>query len=126
MGTAVLVREERELGWDLLESLEEAQYPLQAAFWQYLPESEEWRLFLATSVVEKEGKLQAYRLLQEQMRQMSQDIQETLSPASNITVLRPSDERVKRLIKKYGKVARDRSQFRPTYFGITEDYVYFL
>ncbi|GEM_PF-959889 len=126
MDQAVLVKTERELGWELLEDLEAAQYPLQGAFWQYLYEGEDWRLFLVTPLVDKEGTLNAYRRLREQMEQMSQDIQETLSPAYNITVLRPSDERVKQLRKKYGKVEKDRTQFRSSSLGLNETYIYFL
>lgn len=126
MDTAVLVKEARDMGWKLLESLNTDVFPLQGAFWLYLPEAEDWRLFLVTPLVGSEGTREAYRLLREQMNRMSQDIQETLSPASNITVIRPNDERVKQLQKKYGKVEKDRQSFLPTFLGVTNDYVYFL
>ncbi len=49
-----------EQGWELILALEAAGFPLKAAFWSQVGDSEEWRLFIASRLVEEEGPLIAY------------------------------------------------------------------
>src|SRR5215213_3632095 len=51
-------------GWELIRALDAEKFPLKAAFWSQVGESDEWRLFIASRVVEEEGALKAYDAVQ--------------------------------------------------------------
>jgi hypothetical protein len=53
-----------EQGWKLIVELDATNFPLKAAFWAPVGEDEEWRLFIATPLVDQEGPLKAYELIQ--------------------------------------------------------------
>jgi hypothetical protein len=50
-----------QVGGEMIQSLEAAGFPVRAAFWWYLPQSEVWRLMIATPVVSQLGATEAYR-----------------------------------------------------------------
>ena len=54
-----------EKGERFLEALDVAGVPVDAALWFYFPESEKWRLVVATPIKEKEGPRAAYRAFRE-------------------------------------------------------------
>jgi len=60
MDNATLVKPDIEAGRQLLQGLDEANFDVQAAFWFYREESEEWRLYIATPLVAKMGPREAY------------------------------------------------------------------
>ena len=45
-------------------TLPRTKVPVQAAFWWYLPESQEWRLIIATPLVDSYGPLSVYTKIQ--------------------------------------------------------------
>jgi len=51
-------------GWDLLVALEAEGFPVKAAFWSRVGEGEEWRLFIASPIVDEQGPLKAYQMIQ--------------------------------------------------------------
>ena len=51
-------------GAQLIGYLDQAQFPVQAAVWLYRPESELWRLMIASPGVKSEGPRKAYARLQ--------------------------------------------------------------
>jgi hypothetical protein len=55
-----LVDRKIEKGARLLEALDAAHVPIDAALWFYFPESDKWRLVIATPIEEKQGPLAAY------------------------------------------------------------------
>ena len=61
----VLVKELIDEGARLLQELDRRDYPVQAAFWLYLPESDYWRLVMASPLVDQQGPIGAYRDLRE-------------------------------------------------------------
>ncbi|MDA1312674.1 MAG: hypothetical protein O2968_04995 [Acidobacteria bacterium] len=61
----VLVRELIEDGDSLLTELRRRAFPVAAAFWVDTPESDYWRLVIATDIVDKEGPDVAYRALRD-------------------------------------------------------------
>jgi hypothetical protein len=125
MDTAVLVRTEREAAWKLLEDLEKEQFPMTAAFWQYLPDAETWRLVIATPLVDEIGSIAAYTRLQTLLNQLPEEISEGFSVA-NITLLSPTAEQLVILRKRYGNVTRNRSHTRRISLSPEEAYIYFL
>jgi hypothetical protein len=54
----------RTAGEKLLQILQKRQFPFRSALWLYMPEAEEWRLFLAVPKARKEGKMKFYKQLQ--------------------------------------------------------------
>ncbi len=64
----VLVRELIEDGGRLLTELRRRAFPVAAAFWVDTPESDYWRLVIATSVADKQGPDVAYRSLRDALK----------------------------------------------------------
>src|SRR5258708_761573 len=102
MGSAILVKDFREAGWEMLEAIEKAGFPMYAAFWQYLPDAESWRLFIATPLVEKLGPIAAYARLQTELNRMPA-VSEGFS-GSNISLVDPKSELVANLKRRYGTI----------------------
>ena len=66
-------------------------FPVKAAFWLYYPESEEWRLVIATPLVDEQGALKTYSRLQPVLL----SIQPSELSLQNIAVMSPGDSLVK-------------------------------
>ena len=103
-----------------------SRFRIKAAFWWYLPESLEWRLVIATPLVDEEGPLATYRDIQKVLT-WHPDLNLSLQ---NISVLSPKDKLV-RLFRKAVQIAPDpvgvrftRSALDGTY--IEDAYVYRL
>lgn len=64
MDKTVLVERDIDGGRRIVEALDEADFPLVAALWLYLPEPAVWRLFLASSAVDEQGPRHAYSTIQ--------------------------------------------------------------
>ncbi len=101
-------------------------FRVKAAFWWYLPESLEWRLVIATPLVDEKGPLATYKDIQKVLI-WHPDLNLSLQ---NISVLSPKDERVK-AFNKAMRIAPDpdgvrftRSALNGTY--IDDAYVYRL
>jgi len=84
-------------------------FKLQAAFWLYDHESQEWRLFLATPLVDEFGSLAAYTNLQQPLR----SIQPTDLSLENISVSSPRKPLVK-AIKRGSRIANGAEVIRLT------------
>jgi hypothetical protein len=93
MDKPTLVDDDRKAGEELLGVLDRARLKVRAAFWLYLPEADEWRLFLALPMVARKGPREAYGRIQTYLRQMGG---KELS-LRNISVVAPNDNMVKLL-----------------------------
>jgi hypothetical protein len=60
MDNATLVAPDVEAGKQLIRALDNAGLDVKAAFWLYLEESEEWRLYIATPLVKEHGPREVY------------------------------------------------------------------
>jgi len=60
MDNATLVAPEIEGGKQLVRALDVADLDVKAAFWLYLEEAEEWRLYIATPLVKEYGPREVY------------------------------------------------------------------
>ena len=60
MGNATLVGYDVNAGRQLILALDASGVDVKAAFWLYLEESEEWRLYIATQLVKKLGPREVY------------------------------------------------------------------
>ncbi len=66
----VLVREQVEMGAQIVEALRKNRFPISGAFWYRLPESGFWRLVIGSKLVDKIGPLEGYRRLHGILEQM--------------------------------------------------------
>lgn len=84
-------------GWKFLRALyrppHKANFRLKGAFWLYYAESEDWRLVLASPLVDERGPLETYRLLQEVLF----EFQSSDLDLQNTAVISPADRIVKAL-----------------------------
>src|SRR5579871_4848555 len=55
----------REDGKRLVELLDKNSLDVQAAFWGYQPEADEWQLYISTPLVASDGPLKVYRRIRE-------------------------------------------------------------
>lgn len=94
-----LVEADLIAGWRLLIGLHVPEYRapfrVKAAFWLYYPESEEWRLVIATPLVDEKGPLDTYSQLQAVLQRVLFEIQPADLYLQNIAVISPSDPLVK-------------------------------
>ncbi len=67
MDKTSLVKEDIELGKQLIASLEEAGIEIKAALWFYMPESELWRLVIATPMYNEKGPRASYKRIQQEL-----------------------------------------------------------
>jgi|GEM_PF-5025220 len=51
-------------GWELIKALDAAGFPIKAAFWSPVDGAEDWRLFIASPLVDQQGSLKAYQFIQ--------------------------------------------------------------
>ena len=59
-------------GETLIRQLDRDRFPVIAAFWFYYSEWEKWALVIGTSLIDKEGPLEAYRRLAKIMKKIKQ------------------------------------------------------
>lgn len=93
-------------------------FRLKAAFWLYDPESQEWRLVLATPLVDEEGPLATYKRLQRTLY----SIQPTDLSLQNISVVSPRDPLVK-AVKRVSRIAPGVQGIRVTRNSINGTYI---
>jgi hypothetical protein len=60
VGTEKLVDAEVRFGQEVVEALDRAEVPYRAALWYFAPQYDEWRLLIATPLVNEEGSPKAY------------------------------------------------------------------
>ncbi len=125
MDTAVLVKTEREAAWQLLEALKQENFPMTAAYWQYLPDYERWRLYIATPLVETSGSIAAYSRLQELINSFPEETADGFS-VSNISLLKPDARQIRTLQQEFGTLEFTKSRTRRINLTPNETYIYFL
>jgi hypothetical protein len=106
MVKASLVESDIEAGRLLLDELKkiDSHFLVRSAFWLFRPETFDWRLFIATPLVDQQGPASAYTDVQGALR--------SLQPSGwismqDISVLSPNDKLVK-LMKKSVHIPNDR------------------
>jgi hypothetical protein len=125
MATTTLVRDYREAGWEFLRELKVKQFPYRSAYWRFLPDSESWRFYIATDLVDSIGIDGAYGKLVEIMREMDHDLKEVFS-VLNVTLKSPNSEDIQVIERRYGKMKPDRQLIRRIEISPEEAYVYQL
>lgn len=93
MDKPTLVENDYRAGEALVRDLDQVGVKVEAAFWLFLSEPNEWRLCLALTDVSDKGPRKAYEIIQERLEQLHL---EGLS-LRNISLLTPDDNLVKLL-----------------------------
>jgi hypothetical protein len=88
MAKETLVNEYIEETIELLNELDNNGFPIEAALWYYLSESEEWQFLIATKLVDEVGKKAVYQKLFDLIN--SKNILKS-TPLRKITVISPQD-----------------------------------
>lgn len=83
-------------GADLTRSLDRAHWPVAASLWSFVPETNQWRLILASSAVAEEGPLAAYRHVSQALRSSASKLS-----LDSVSVVAPTDSLVKVLTSAY-------------------------
>ena len=94
MDKPALVDGDMKAGEALLNKLDETEFDVKAALWFYMQDSEEWRLILASPVVDTDGPKKAYEKVQSQLQKLNGRSELTLR---NISLVSPSDNLIKAL-----------------------------
>ncbi len=98
MDKPTLVDADMKAGEALLGKLDEAKFNIKAVFWLYLSEPEEWRLFFASPVFDKEGPTKAYEKVQSQLPKLKEELEQDYELSlQNISVVSPNDNLIKLL-----------------------------
>lgn len=92
MVKAALVEKDIQEGKRLIEELDKTNFKVRAALWFYLTDSDEWRLFIASPFVEKEGPIKSYDFIQTLLVKLSPPSEISLK---DISVLSPSSDLIK-------------------------------
>jgi len=108
MDKTALVETYIEDGRRLLDSLDKIEFPVAAALWLYSPDSDDWRLTIASDLVDRLGPLQTYRQVQ--------TVLTTLPPESrlalkDISVVSPKSPLIQ-AIRSVARAAPDGHEFR--------------
>lgn len=74
MDKITLVEKDLEDGRRLIQTLDEARFPIVAALWYYLSEEGIWRLILASPVAKEDGPLAAYASIQAGIKRLNPPI----------------------------------------------------
>ena len=94
-----LTRELKEMGRDMSLRLRERGFELVCSLWLYHPESNRWRLVLASPIVDREGPRKAYEIIE----QILQENWEMGIWLRDISAVSPSDPLVQAL-RSLGKI----------------------
>jgi hypothetical protein len=101
MDQAALVGLDVEAGKEILRLLDDAKFRVVAALWRYASESEDWRLLIATPIVDRYGKLAAYQRLDRIIRTNAPHL--LLAP--RVTLVGSKDKLIRGLRRIFGKAA---------------------
>lgn len=93
MDKPMLVDADMKAGEALLSKLDEIEFNVKAALWFYVQDSEEWRLIIASPIVDKDGQKKAYETVQSQLQELNG---RELS-LRNISLVSPGDKLIKAL-----------------------------
>lgn len=100
MAKNVLVTFPLEEGRKLIDALEQEGIPLKAALWLYFEEADEWRLALASPLIDTKGPRYLYERIQDILDTNQENIPISLS---NISLFSPDDPLIKPLTEALGE-----------------------
>lgn len=117
-----------DVGRRIVDLLKTAQFGVQAALWLYFSEADQWRLVIATPLVQRRGPMQAYGELQKIL--LKNDIALDLSRISLVSPKDPFVQGLRRVFRNRS-VHGERGGMRfkkglSDYVFVDDAYVYYL
>ena len=85
----ILTKEMIEAGADLTRRLDEAGLKVSASLWLYIPDSNLWRLIIASPAVRRDGPKKVYRKIQSILTKIPGDA--SIIPLKDISVVEDND-----------------------------------
>ena len=121
MAKTALVESDIEDGRKLLDELKkiDPHFLVRSAFWLYRPETFDWRLFIATPLVDQRGPAVTYTDVQGALRSLAKPFWISMQ---DISVVSPSDKLVK-LMNKAVQVPRGVSGVRFARTRVDDTYI---
>ena len=110
MDKPTLVKTDLEAGKALLSVLDKSRFSVNAAFWFYLSDSNEWRLIFALPLVDRIGPQAAYEKMQSQLQKLNPKYNLALQ---NISIVSPKENLIM-LLKKVIHTGLEPSSIRFT------------
>jgi hypothetical protein len=101
MDQATLVGLDIEAGRRILRHLDEASFKVSVAFWLFSSDRQDWRLWIATPVVDKVGKRDAYLRLGDILRAAEPEL--LIHPG--VHLVSPKEKLIRSLRRIFGKTA---------------------
>lgn len=92
MGNKILVDKNVKDGLRLIEYLKQDNFPINGAFWKLKTETNEWKLFIITKLVEEKGPLKIYTKIDNILESHKDEIDISLD---EIIVIKPLDKLAK-------------------------------
>jgi hypothetical protein len=89
MGNKILVDKNIQDGKRLIQLLKEDKFPISGAFWKLKTETNEWKLFIITKLVEEKGPTKTYTRIDNILEAHKDEIDIYLD---EITVIKPKDK----------------------------------
>jgi hypothetical protein len=126
VASTTLVDQYIDDGRRLVDALEQSSFPLNAALWYYLPESDQWRLLLVSTLVDDIGPRATYSRIQQIIHDRELMFASHLG-LDDITVAGPDDDIVKALppvVALHGTQNRSNDQEARREFVVDDAYVY--
>jgi len=120
MDKTLLVDKNIEDGKILLEALERTLAPLTGALWFYITDSDEWRLFLVSPLVDDKGPKRTYALIQSVMARFEPPLG---IPLKHISVLSPHNKLIQLLRTAIRTGPTDISEIRFTHNTINNVFI---
>ena len=92
MDKPTLVDADMMAGEALVKKLDKSDFDIKAAFWFYMSEPDEWRLFLASPLVDEKGPKEAYKKVQAQLPKLKKEFTRDYELSlQNISLVSPKD-----------------------------------
>jgi hypothetical protein len=97
MDKTPLVGENIRDGIRLIRALDSSGFPVEAALWFYVEDSDEWLFLLASSVVDRKGPKEAYAKIQSKLRQLRSRERSFGISLRQVSVLSPRNDLIRLL-----------------------------
>lgn len=119
MVARTLVNRDIEGGRRLVEELDRNKVPLRAAFWYLVEDRDRYQLVLATSVVDRDGPIKAYKEILAALGEVESEVR---PQATDLTAVSPSDHLIKAL-RRLVKTGKGISEIRLSRNFVGDQYV---
>lgn len=126
MYKTILVNKSIEDGERLIGKLEEKNFLIAAAFWNFLDDEKLWRLVIASPLVDRQGPVQTYMDITKALDELGMSVQLTISDISAISPSWSKFRDFRRMIEGtlFGRSGSGTAPGRNQWVGVDTLYLY--